>query len=1139
MKLSKLQKNVIGVFVVILVALAFQNCGKFSAVSGSDSLNSLSLGELPIPTGLVYDPDTQTETRMLFVDDMVLTSSQVSGLRAGNLIAGNLSAGAIDTQTVKWPTKKIYLKRNPNIPFDNETQFRKVMDGVLAACEKWKAVSDIECFEITGNQVPPDSLSTVWVGLSQVQFRNPSTGQPMVDSSGAPINYCGMLTATYLPFSCATVGYKKPIVDVSTGKTTVVPNFIAISLYHIDQDHTYAHEVGHLLGLSHVQNRADRDNFISLNQNFPPNFARINDYKASTTLPGNGDSFDFASLMAYKFKFSKDAAFLNFQSNLSRLMNLVAGGAVEYSNPGHSDYVALIPQVSAGAFAYRDEYFDAGYAANRSGREAGGAYPSKKDAAAVVELYGPAVASKAACSFNGNTIPHGTRVGVYNTTIVDGYCEVAPRVCNDGVLSAGSNLVSCSLRCTLGSKSLKLGDSASAYSSNHVPAGQNCSARTYVCQMADLGKTVAGYDTCTPDAPAAQPSCTYQYAGSNPLPAGASLLEKIQCSNIPAGARVNLVGKLNNANPVITAINLNTSGYAENNINNNEASLAGAWVRYVEVLSSSGAQLFKSANVTITLQAPAAANPSCVYQYVGVNPLPYGQSGTEHVACSNLPLGAVVKKMGTKDGGPLTGALVTLNASGVSDVNILNNEPSVAGMYQRHVEVYSAANVLLISTPNVSFTVSPNSASANCTLQFIGNNPLESGETGTQHVVCSNIPAGAYVKLVGTKDGAAEINSQISLSASGVYDGNIVNSNVNVAGVYRRRVELYSSANVMVASSAYIDISVRPFTGTSTPSCSYQWVGPNPLPSGASASEHISCSGLPAGAIVKLVGTKDGAAQINQSITLNSSGVLENNYVNNVTGISGVYVRHIEVYSGANLILSSPEISVVLQPYVVPSCTYQWNGPSPLPSGGSGYERVSCQNLPTGAVVKLVGTKDGVPQINAVLTLDGAGVFTGPVVNNTEIALAGAYVRHLEVYNSVNDKIFTTPDISVTVQLYIPPVQASCTYEYLTGVSNFSHSITIASGSNQDVYKCTQYSYVDDNCSVYQTLKVSCSNGSVSEASTSGSSCNVGYGQDSSYFPHASIQTYCNGDDLVMHQCLNGSFGGETLLRVGACYQGP
>jgi hypothetical protein len=84
-------------------------------------------------------------------------------------------------------------------------------------------------------------------------------------------------------------------------------------------------------------------------------------------------------------------------------------------------------------------------------------------------------------------------------------------------------------------------------------------------------------------------------------------------------------------------------------------------------------------------------------------------------------------------------------------------------------------------------------------------------------------------------------------------------------------------------------------------------------------------------------------------------------------------------------------------PYVGASCTYTTDPTGKvIPVGGTVREIVKCQGVMANTVVKIVGTQNGLKQIDAVIQLTN-GEFRSEYVN-TGAADAGLFVRRVEVY---------------------------------------------------------------------------------------------------------------------------------------------
>ena len=509
-----------------------------------------------------------------------------------------------------------------------------------------------------------------------------------------------------------------------------------------------------------------------------------------------------------------------------------------------------------------------------------------------------------------------------------------------------------------------------------------------------------------------KPTCTYQITGANPLPVGQSLTEQVSCTDLPSGAVVKMLGTKDGVSQINSVLNLVNNQFSKITLNDGSPAVAGVYLRNVVITSSTGQTLFTSSSVSHTLTAIVVPSASCTYQLIGTNPLPVGQSVNEKIICSNLPVGASVRLIGTKDGTPQIDTTVTLTA-GQYNAIITNDGASLAGVYVRYVKVLSSTGLTLFTSSSSSHTLTRTpTAVPTCTYQIVGANPLPVGETVSEQIACSNLPTGAVVKLIGTKDGAPQINATVNLE-NNQFSALITNDGAALAGVYVRRVEIISSSGQNLFTSANITQTLQQAV-VQSPTCFYQITGNNPLPVGQTVSETIGCSNLPAGAVVKIIGTKDGAPQINTALVL-TGGQFSSNTVNDGSlAMAGTYLRRVEIISstGVNLYTTQNISFTVLA--APPSCTYSVTGPNPLGLYQTITENITCRNIPTGGVVNLIGTKDFVPQIDTVIVLTN-GQFTANFTNNGILGTAGVYERRVELRSSAGSLLHTTPSLSVTV----------------------------------------------------------------------------------------------------------------------------
>lgn len=221
-------------------------------------------------------------------------------------------------------------------------------------------------------------------------------------------------------------------------------------------------------------------------------------------------------------------------------------------------------------------------------------------------------------------------------------------------------------------------------------------------------------------------------------------------------------------------------------------------------------------------------------------------------------------------------------------------------------------------------------------------------------------------------------------------------------------------------------------------------------------------------------------------------------------------------------------------------CTYSRGAAAAINFGATLTETVNCSGVPAGGVVKLLGTfkKYGtsttVNQGPFVIPLSGGAWSQATKIDDAN--LAGYYVRHLEVYDAAGSLRLTTVDVSVTVN---PP--ANCTFYWSSNISfNNPRAIAIAHGAApQPYYNCTWIDYMTDNCAQFETVNVTCNNGTVVKTPTSGTACYVDLGYESSYFvQHGALKTSCQGVDLAVQKCVNGKFGALEVWTPNGCYSG-
>lgn len=100
-----------------------------------------------------------------------------------------------------------------------------------------------------------------------------------------------------------------------------------------------------------------------------------------------------------------------------------------------------------------------------------------------------------ACSFNGNSVAHGSSVNAYDSSSVPfgQTCVSEQRVCNNGVLSGSKTIASCSvelaLACSFNGNSIVSGQSVTAYQSSSVAFGETCLSESRGCENGVLSGT--------------------------------------------------------------------------------------------------------------------------------------------------------------------------------------------------------------------------------------------------------------------------------------------------------------------------------------------------------------------------------------------------------------------------------------------------------------------------------------------------------------------------------------------------------------------------------------------------------------------------------------------------------------------------
>lgn len=109
------------------------------------------------------------------------------------------------------------------------------------------------------------------------------------------------------------------------------------------------------------------------------------------------------------------------------------------------------------------------------------------------------ISTPACCMINGSTMCHGQAVTMYQTANVafGGTCQSENRTCNNGSLSGSYTNSSCVVQnpasCTFNGQSIPHGSSVQAFQSSSVPFGQTCRSETRSCNNGVLsGSLTAG-----------------------------------------------------------------------------------------------------------------------------------------------------------------------------------------------------------------------------------------------------------------------------------------------------------------------------------------------------------------------------------------------------------------------------------------------------------------------------------------------------------------------------------------------------------------------------------------------------------------------------------------------------------------------
>ena len=132
------------------------------------------------------------------------------------------------------------------------------------------------------------------------------------------------------------------------------------------------------------------------------------------------------------------------------------------------------------------------------------------------------VSAAASCSFNGQTIAHNTTVTAYEDSSVEfgNVCESELRTCNNGSLSGNYSNSSCAVEeadsCSFNGQTIAHGSSIEAFVASSVGYGETCQSETRVCDNGDLSGSYA-FRSCTVEslsAPSSVSASDGSYSGS-------------------------------------------------------------------------------------------------------------------------------------------------------------------------------------------------------------------------------------------------------------------------------------------------------------------------------------------------------------------------------------------------------------------------------------------------------------------------------------------------------------------------------------------------------------------------------------------------------------------------------------------------
>lgn len=858
------------------ILLSFQNCGQGFEVASKNQrgLASLSVGAVVLPSpAMGGDSNPRAQISRFLYDDMVITGDQVQAL--DSIFTEGASREEVLANRYAWRTPQIQLRMDPNTGF-SAADATLVYNNVKAACARWSATSKFSCVDFTD-----ESLPYLWVTRSNV---------PLSLFGGQSV--CGTGS-----FSCATVG--RGII----GQGEYVTPFVAIHADHKNNMYTITHEMGHVLGFQHEHQRPGRDAFLTFRSDAPSSLGVITALK-----PASGADFDFGSIMGYN-----------------------------YAGSRHKDFVGRIG--STWYMAIRDEYVYEQLKESESRFITGNAgYPSPWDAKNAELIYGPPEAphAGASCSIFGKSIKHGSRVGVYTSQEASsafGLCAREARICQNGVIGKfvnnafqadASGFATCNARCTVAGRPFKYGErmNFTYYSASQVPNGQSCESVAKrideYCEVGKMGpeKVVAGFASCSVGA-APQPvdcvgswsSCSATCGGgkktftASTQPAnggktceqvygtGAIHLNEVSCNTQacePAGTPLAWATR-----PPATI-----TGQVDDSAQVHEIKVSGGKAPYTYTITT---PIFGGAveHLFVSLQGVVTNGDDVVQSPSSDGAMKVRVRFLEQLAATNFGIeakdseGTVVKATInlTVNGKPVSGTKAYFDCQTTS--NVLENY-SMNGKVVAASDDYGKKGFYFIGGYDVV---------RNSWWSYNGSEWTEHG------IADSSFSSWGSATTFDSNGRSGALFSSADLSD---YPGGII-----YLGYGKGETKKDAWAQ-MTSTESYVHCGVLPQPTPPppppppAPNCKYWIEGPNPIPWMEEAVERISCSNLPTGAKVKIVGTwRNGVKQIDTEVTLKDNE-FSYFFLNEDEALMGTFVRHLEVLdaSGKEIFRTTPNLTI-------------------------------------------------------------------------------------------------------------------------------------------------------------------------------------------------------------------------------------